>query len=187
MSKLQETIHAMKQQVRENSKSLTQVDFLEIVDLHFLFLQNGGAGGRWETLYVKNLIFGIYQGTDTKDKLGQQAKLSFKNLSNLNLQKLQLIYADFSAVFAEKQNWSHSDLEGCLFTDAILNESYFANTDLQAADFSRSEMKYCNFRGANLSGTDFENCDLTGSDFRETITDEKTSFLNAITKDIIKD
>lgn len=187
MSGLQETIAEMKRQVRENSKSLTQSEFQKMIDLHLLFLQNGGAGGRWETLYVKNLIFGLYQGVDGKDKNGTQAKLSFKNLEQLSLQNLQMIYADFSGVLAENQNWKNSDLEGCLFTDSILNGSSFVNSDLQAVDFTRSEMKNCDFREADLSGVDFENCDLTGSDFRKIIKNEKTSFLNAITKDIIKD
>lgn len=177
-----ETRQSMKSLVEEAKPILTK-EFEEILLNHDMFLQNGGAGGHWATFYIKNLIFGVYKGVNTDDiKEGKQAKLGFKNLQEVGLERIRLPYADCAAVFAIRKNWQNADLEGCLFIDSILNDCVFDQADLYAADFSRSEMRNCSFRGANLIKTDFEDCDLTGADFRGAKIDASTNFKNALLK-----
>lgn len=158
----EETLKEMNKLVLGSSE-ISKEQFEQILATHEQFLLNGGAGGRWETFYIKNLIFGVYQH---QGKTEQQAMLNFKNLKNMELENIKLPYANCSGVMCKDKSWAGSDLEGCLFVDSVLTNCSFENCDLSAADFSRSDMRNCNFKGAILNHTDFERCDLTGADFR---------------------
>lgn len=186
MADFVETRKAMERMVQKDSKEISVKDFEKLLKEHEQFLQNGGGGGHWETLYITNLIFGVYRGIDNNIE-GKQAQLFFKKLTNIDLQNIDLSYANCSAVYAPEKNWNNADLEGSLFIDSYLKDCSFENADLQATDFSRSKMQNCNFRNADLSGTDFENCDMTGADLRGANIDDKTSFKNAIMENVLKD
>ncbi|MDX2303113.1 MAG: pentapeptide repeat-containing protein [Microscillaceae bacterium] len=184
MDNLECTRLAMKQMVLE-SQPISIEEFNKVLEAHDTFLLYGGAGGVWETFYIKNMIFGVYRGPNPAQ--GTQAKLGFHDLREIQLTGIVLPYADCSAILCLDKNWSRADLEGSLFIDSILNNCSFQDSDLYGADFSRSEMKHCNFRGANLLKTDFENCDLSGSDFRGAKIDQSTLFKNAILENVLMD
>jgi len=187
MADFTKTQKAVKNSVRE-AKLMTKDKFEEILKKHQEFLQAGGAGGYWETFYIKNLIFGTYkQDTNQNEVPDTQAKLSFHNLRDIDLEEIVLPYANCASINADSKNLQGADLEGSLFIDSIFNNSSFDEADLYAADFSRSEMRYCTFRGANLVKTDFENCDLTGADFRGATIDDSTLFKNAIMDNVLRD
>ena len=176
MDNFESTRQEMKRLVL-NSKLISQEGFDKILEDHDTFLLQGGAGGTWDTFYIKNLIFGVY--LKPKPNQGTQAKLCFNNLAEIELKNISIPYADCSAILCENKDWSGADLEGSLFIDSILNHCSFENADLYGADFSRSDMKNCNFQGASLIKTDFENCDLSGANFKGAQIDASTLFKNA--------
>jgi uncharacterized protein YjbI with pentapeptide repeats len=188
MTEFEETREGMRQLVLK-SKIMESAEFAVILANHQKFLESGGAGGHWQTFYIKNLIFGVYQGAGTNNEkvLNNQAKINFRNLWEIDLQGIRLQYADCVGILAEDKSWAEADLEGTLFIDSILNNCSFQNADLFACDFSRSEMRNCDFRGASLIQADFENCDLTGADFRGAKIDQTTKFKGAILTDALKD
>ncbi len=177
MADLAETRIAVRELVLK-STIFNADQFQEMMLEHQIYIQNGGAGGSWETFYIQNLIFGSYKGP--KINAGKQMKINFRNVQDLDLRSITLIYADCASLLGLEKNWENADLEGSLFIDSLLNGSSFKNADLCAADFSRSEMRGCNFQGANLIKTDFENCDLSNADFSNARIDKSTSFKNAI-------
>lgn len=178
------TRKVMKEMVLQ-AKTISSDEFRKILVQHEKFMESGGAGGRWETFYIENLIFGAYRGASGSD--GKQAKLGFHNLQEIDLQGISLSYSDCAAIHCIEKSWENADLEGCLFIDSILNQCSFTQADLYAADFSRSELRNCNFQRASLIRTDFEDCDLSGSDFRGAQIDDSTLFKNAIMQDVLMD
>lgn len=176
MDNFESTRQAMQQLVL-NANPITQAGFNKILEDHETFLLHGGAGGTWDTFYIKNLIFGVY--LKPKPNQGTQAKLGFRNLLEVHLTNITLPYADCAAILCENKDWSGADLEGSLFIDSILNNCSFENADLYGADFSRAALKNCNFQGASLIKTDFENCDLSGANFTGAQIDSTTHFKNA--------
>lgn len=169
----------VKQKVRQ-APPLSQEEFLEIMAQHDLFLEHGGAGGSWQTFFINNLIFGVYQSPGNKKIPGKQAKLGFHKLQGLPLRGVSLPYADCAAILSEGQNWEGADLEGSLFIDSILQGSSFRGADLWGVDFSRSDLQNCDFREARLQKVDFQDCNLSGSDFRGAVLDANTQFKDAI-------
>jgi uncharacterized protein YjbI with pentapeptide repeats len=184
MSEFEETRQAMRELVLASDK-LTQEEFEHTLLQHAKFLETGGAGGHWETFYIKNLIFGSYKGGQST--AGTQAKVNFRNLEGVDVLGLRLQYADCAGIRCENKSWAEADLEGSLFIDSVLNHCSFQYADLYATDFSRAAMQNCNFKGASLIETDFENCDLTGADFRGATINETTKFKGAILKDALFD
>lgn len=169
----------VKQKVRQ-SPLLAKEEFLQIMAQHDVFLENGGAGGSWQTFFINNLIFGVYQAPVNKKIPGKQAKLGFYNLQNLDFRGISLPYADCAAILSESQCWDGADLEGSLFVDSLLQGSSFRGADLWGVDFSRSELQNCDFREARLHQADFQDCNLSGSDFRGAVLDAQTQFKDAI-------
>ncbi|HAI76165.1 MAG TPA: hypothetical protein DCM08_07935 [Microscillaceae bacterium] len=180
-----ETRAAMIQLVK-NASEISADEFWDKHAQHQQFLLQGGAGGRWNTYYIKDLIFGVYDLNLDKAIAELQLQLSFKDLRQLDLRRISMMYANCSGVLASGQNFSEANLEGSLFTDSMLNQVIFRKANLQGADFSRSEMSGCDLREACLWHTDFENCDLTGTDLRGAQMNEHTSFKNAILADVIQ-
>lgn len=169
-------------------------DFITTIENHKKFLESGKEGGKWEILSLtEDLILAIYinplpsnqpkPNANPKD----QAILCLYDLEKLELKNINLNYANCAQVYAEKKDWSYSNLEGSLFVDSILNECVFKNTNLNGVDFSRSDMINCDFKGASLKHADFENCNLTGANFKGCIIDDETSFRNAILENAIFD
>ncbi len=177
-----QTFEQTRRNVQEMVQKVPAIDIQKFEErcLHHLkFLETGGAGGHWETFYINDLIFGAYRHTGEANQ-DYQANFVFQDLSQMRLSGLRLPYSNCATILCQAADWSHADLEGALFIDAILNSCSFEYADLCAADFSRAELKYCSFRGANLRNTDFENCDLTGADLEFAHIDETTKFKNAI-------
>lgn len=179
MTNFEETRQSMRQLVASSQK-IDLNTFESILEQHQKFLSSGGAGGRWDTFYITNLIFGAYRNGLTAATEGKQAKINFYDLNDLDLLGIRLQYADCAGIKAEHKSWAEADLEGSLFIDSILPYCDFRNADLYAADFSRSDMRNCDFRGASLIETDFENCDLSYADFRGAQIDQSTKFKGAI-------
>ena len=87
------------------------------------------------------------------------------DLSGLDLSALDFSGADFSAALLEKTNFYGSCLQGCVFKDALAQETNFSRADLSRADLSGATAPQCNFVGTRLVGLRAINADLTGSDF----------------------
>ena len=171
------------QQIAANNPPLTNTELENIISQHHLFLQSGGAGGRWKTLSVSGFIFAIYTGVEAT--AGEQAVFEKKNISKkLDLQEVLLPFSNFCAVHCINQDFSEADLSHSLMTDAMLNYTIFADANLSNVDFSRASLRNVSFMNTNLRGADFENCDLTGADFRGAILDG-SRFPGAILKDVI--
>lgn len=184
MADFQETRQKVRELVQGADK-ITPQEFQKKQQAHADFLQSGGAGGYWETFYIEGMIFGVYRGAGAGE--GEQMKVNFRDLSEIDLSNITLPYADLASSKAPNKNWENADLEGSLLIDSILDNCNFEGADLYAADFSRSSMRNANLRGASLIDTDFENCDLTGADLRGASIDETTKFKNAILDDVKRD
>lgn len=166
----------------QRSTALTQEEVEEIMHEHFEFLNSGGIGGRWQSMLIKNIVFGVYLGT--KSERGRQAILDMRKIpQNVDLQELQLPYSSWCGVYARYQDFSDADLTGSLMTDANLEKTIFVDANLENVDFSRANLRGTSFMNANLRGVDFENCDLTDSDFRGALL-EGTRFPGAILKGV---
>lgn len=172
----------LMQQMAANTLPLTSDQFETILTEHHVFLQAGGAGGRWQTFSVSGFILPIYQGIEATE--GTQANFEKKHIpSSLDLQEVLLPFSNFCAVYCKNQDFTEADLSSSLMTDAMLQHTIFADANLQNIDFSRANLQYASFMNANLKGCDFENCDLTGADFRGAILDH-SRFAGAILADI---
>ena len=150
--------------MREKGPRVSREEMERMLDQHRLFLESGGAGGAWQTLItVSGLVFGVYLGAS--GAMGKQAKLTHRNLENLDLRGLMLPSADLTGILCRQGDLSGSDLSGSLLIDSDFSGSRFTGANLSHTDFSRSRMMNCSFVNANLNMTDFENADLSGSDF----------------------
>jgi uncharacterized protein YjbI with pentapeptide repeats len=147
----------------ENGLVLNKDRIVQILEAHHSFLVSGGAGGRWKTLQVGDLVIGLYDSNNTGN--GEQAIFERMNLTKISFNKLALPFANFCGVFATETDFSFSDLSYSLFTDATLEGANFEGANLRKVDFSRSNLKEAKFINANLYGVDFENCDLSNADF----------------------
>ncbi len=173
---------SLMQQMAESSKPITKTQLKSIIEKHYQFLASGGAGGKWQTVHVSGLVLGIYTGV--KGKEGEQAAFDRKHIpARLEFIDFSLPFANFCGCFAKRVDFSESDLNHSLFTDAMLDECIFADANLAGVDFSRASLRNVSFMNANLQGADLENCDLTGADFRGANL-EGSRFPGAILKDV---
>ena len=76
------------------SKPVSESRLEEIIEKHFNFLSNGGAGGKWQTLLVKGMVVGIYDLPVTI-KNGEQATFERANLSKVQLANKVIPFANF--------------------------------------------------------------------------------------------
>ncbi|MCP4442498.1 MAG: pentapeptide repeat-containing protein [Aureispira sp.] len=152
----------------QRSEVMTQEAIEKMIHEHFEFLNSGGIGGRWQSMLIKNVVFGVYLGA--KSERGRQAILDMQKIpQNVDLQEAQLPYSSWCGVYARYQDFSDADLTGSLMTDANLEKTIFVDANLENVDFSRANLRGASFMNANLRGADFENCDLTDTDFRGAI------------------
>jgi len=132
---------------------------------HHMFLGSGGAGGKWITILIKGLVFGIYDGLEAKE--GNQASFEYAYIQpDCNFEELALPFSNWCGVFADNLNATGIELSHSLLTDASLVGANFSKAKLCNADFSRADLRAANFQAADCAGVDFENCDLRGADFR---------------------
>lgn len=144
---------------------LSPAKLRQIIFRHHEFLASGGAGGKWKTILLKGLVFGIYDGGETRK--GKQASFEHTHiLSDCPFNDLALPFSNWCGVFADKLNASGIELSHALLTDASLVSADFSRARLSNADFSRADLRGASFREADCAGVDFENCDLRGADFR---------------------
>lgn len=165
-------------QLVEKSEKISSIEFEEIINLHHLFLMAGGIGGSWQVIEIRGIVTAFYQHKIEPTE-GKQANLERKNLTNISFEKIELPFANFCSVFAEKVNFSNTNFENCNFTDAFLQNANFYNSTLTNIDFSRSDLRNVNFENCDLRNVDFENCDLRGANFENTKMDG-ASFVGAI-------
>ncbi len=156
---------SLTRQLAKKKKPLTPDKLVRIVARHHTFLASGGAGGKWKTILLKGLVFGIYDGGEGSK--GKQANFEHAHiLSNCFFNDLALPFSNWCGVFADRLNASGIELSHSLLTDASLVSANFSGARLCNADFSRADLRGANFRDADCAGVDFENCDLRGADFR---------------------
>jgi uncharacterized protein YjbI with pentapeptide repeats len=161
------------QKAAELKTPLTHLEIKNIVRQHHEFLSTGGAGGRWQTLLLSGMVTGIYIGAESTS--GSQAVFEKLHLSSaLDLQEINLPFANFCGVYCKNQDFSEANLSHCLFTDAYLEHTIFMDANLQHTDFSRANLRQVSFMNADLRGADFENCDLTNADFTGAYLDNAT-------------
>ena len=154
-------------ELAKKSKPVSDKQLEQMIEKHFDFLSNGGAGGKWQTLLVKGMVVGIYDlPLIVKD--GEQATFERANLRKVQLANKEIPFANFCGVYKKNGDFSNANLSYCLFTDSFLVGADFSGADLKNTDFSRADLRGARFQNANLHGADFENCDLTGADFRNT-------------------
>ena len=67
------------------------------------------------------------------------------------------------------QDFSHSDLQGAIYTEADLRGSDFSGSDLRAVIFSRAIMPGVNFEGSDMQSAFLDYVVLRGSNFRGVI------------------
>ncbi len=158
------------QEFAKKSLPLQQEELQYMCRQHHLFLSSGGVGGSWRMLSVTGTVVAIY-ASRISDTQGRQAQLDMKNLSQLQLQEIDLPFSSWVAAFARYQDFSDADLHGSIFCDASLANCIFADANLEQVDFSRAYLQKASFMNANLKNADFENCNLTGADFRGAILD----------------
>ncbi len=147
----------------EHGEKLHPDNIDRIIENHHEFLGSGGAGGRWKSLQISDIVIGFYDSEVESE--GQQAVFEKMNLINVLFKQLEFPFANFCGVFAIGNNFSFSNLSYSLFTDATLENVNFEGANLKNVDFSRANLRNACFVNANLSGVDFENCDLRGADF----------------------
>lgn len=147
----------------EYGPRLTQDIILKMLEAHHDFLSAGGAGGKWKTLQVGDVVIGFYEWEEIKE--GEQAIFERMNLTKGTIKNLEFPFANFCSVYAIDVDFSLSNLGFSLFTDATLINANFKNANLNKVDFSRSDLSGADFTNANLSNVDFENCKLSRANF----------------------
>lgn len=157
-----------KQRIRQFAAQkpiLSQKYIADTIKAHLVFLQNGGAGGKWKTIHVKGIVYALYFGEDVP--FGQQANFELQHFSaKSELEQVVLPFSNFCGSIIEKVSFQNSDLSYSIFTDVAGQSTNFQNAQLAYTDFTRANLENVNFQNANLIGADFENCNLSGADFR---------------------
>ncbi len=155
----------LTRQFAKKKQPLTADKLSNIISRHYKFLVSGGAGGKWKTILLKGLVFGIYDGGEGSK--GKQANFEHAHiLSDCFFNDLALPFSNWCGAFADQLNAAGIELSHSLLTDASLVGVNFSSARLCNADFSRADLREANFRNADCAGVDFENCDLRGADFR---------------------
>jgi uncharacterized protein YjbI with pentapeptide repeats len=163
-------------------KPLNPSQIKAIIEAHYTFLENGGAGGKWKIIDLKGIVLALYFGQEVT--MGKQAAFDYKRFSDqVNFKQVLLPFSNFCASHIEGIDFQNADLSYSVFTDVCGKAANFSNAVSIGTDFTRANLKNANFQNANLFGADFENCDLSGADFRGAIlTDAR--FPGAILKNV---
>ncbi|MFK7771998.1 MAG: pentapeptide repeat-containing protein [Saprospiraceae bacterium] len=156
--------HIGLRQMAENGMQISPSELEEIIERHHQFLMSGGVGGSWQVLEIRGIVTAFYQNKIESTE-GEQAIFERKNLTNLSFEKMELPFSNCCSAFAEGVNFSNSNFERSIFTDAFLQNANFHNSIFTKLDFSRSDLRNVNFENADLRNADFENADLRGANF----------------------
>ncbi len=156
---------SLTRQLALGKEPLSSDKLIQIISQHHEFLSSGGAGGKWKTILLKGLVFGIYDGAEARK--GKQASFEHAHiLSGCFFNNKALPFSNWCGVFADNLKASGIELSHSLLTDASLVGADFSGARLCNSDFSRADLRGADFRKADCAGVDFENCDLSGADFR---------------------
>lgn len=156
---------SLTRQLALKKEPFSPIKLIQIISRHHDFLASGGAGGKWKTILLKGLVFGIYDGAEASK--GKQASFEHAHiLSDCFFNDLALPFSNWCGVFGDQLNACGVELSHSLLTDASLVGANFSKARLCNADFSRADLRGANFQKADCAGVDFENCDLRGADFR---------------------
>jgi len=157
-----------KSRIRQLTLKNTTLSIQEITSIiksHLIFLQNGGAGGKWKTIHIKGIVLALYFGSEVTK--GEQANFELQQLPNgINLKEIILPFANFCSSKLEAVNFQSADLSYSVFTDVAAKNINFYKANLAYVDFTRGNLENADFRNANLVGADFENCNLKGANFK---------------------
>lgn len=113
------------------------------------------------------------------------------DLSNLNLEGIDLSGQDLSFIVAKNTNfnnailtgcfWTEAQLKGSTFENAMLDGGTFINTNLEKVTFKNASMKKSILMWSDFDDTSFEGTDLTGTNFHPyQLFGHPTNFTNAI-------
>jgi len=165
-------VEAARALARENV--LSAADFDAAVTSHRAFLADGGAGGRWDRVFVADFMMGIYAWSGGTGPDGEprplpdgQARLERLTLADdVETRGLQLPWATFCGSSLTGRDLRGATLTGSLMSDADLRAADLRGAALQNVDFSDSDLRGADLRAADLRGADFENADLRDADLR---------------------
>ena len=80
-----------------------------------------------------------------------------------------------------------ADGRGTFFLKSQLKDAHFEGADLRYAYFVGADLRYAHFEGADLRGTIFTGADLRGASLDGSITDEHTTWDNALRGDLVEE
>lgn len=149
--------------MQKKTEAFTAQQINDIITAHLLFIEHGGANGKWQTILAGSLVMGVYYGI--KVAIGKQADFFQRKIIAIDFSKINLSAANFIGSYTENIIARKSNFHKAIFTDAWWVGDDFEGSDLTETDFSRGNFSYCNFKNCNLQFSDFENCNLTGADF----------------------
>ena len=156
---------ALIRQLTLKKRPLSIPTITSIIKEHLVFLQHGGAGGKWKTIHLKGIVVALYFGNEVTK--GAQASFELQQLpTGVHLKEIVLPFANFCSSRIEQANFQAADLSYSIFTDAAAEGTNFSEANLAYVDFTRANLENADFREAHLVGADFENCNLQGADFR---------------------
>lgn len=155
--------HQKMRLMAEQGLFVKKEQLYEIQGSHYEFLASGGAGGRWKALQVGDIVVGFYESEVETE--GVQAIFERMNLTKTSFHRLEFPFSNCCGIFAERVDFSYSNLGYSLLTDSALSKANFSNANLRHVDFSRSDLRGVQFVNADLSNADFENCDLRNANF----------------------
>ena len=88
-----------------------------------------------------------------------KTELDSINLSDINLNNIDLIDAIFDSTLLINSDFSYSNLDG----------SSFLNSDFNLSNLSNTKLAYCDFRNSQIYNSNFSNCYLYDSNFTRSI------------------
>lgn len=136
---------------------------------HLAFLEAtkeaGGLFGKWEMLLFnrKTMILFIPK-PQYKEACNKQLNFNGQKLSNLDLSKANLSFANISLSHFEKINFSNAYMYCAMGVDSHFEDCNFSGC-LLGKDYSRSRFINCQFSRATIITSDFENCEFINCDF----------------------
>jgi uncharacterized protein YjbI with pentapeptide repeats len=155
-------------------------------EVHLVILQHGvEVWNEWINKKIPRTV-------DISEALLEEVDLGFPDLSDADLQEMNLAGYDFRGTSFRRANLSKtelikSDLRFANFEQANLSyakligasfeDTNFEESNLQNADFSMAYIRFSCFRKANLRGTKFFKAILSGIDFIEATLDQ-TNFVD---------
>jgi len=102
----------------------------------------------------------LKKGVDAWNSWRKSISPKFLNLSQADLDEMDLKNIDFSGVDLREVNFYKTNLVGANFTEAYLRQANFAEANLENANFREANLSSANFMNANLEKASLESAKL---------------------------